>query len=881
MTAGTTVCRKCGHSVPGGTLFCAKCNTPIADFREIHTAGVEQRVSAGDAPTLLAGGTPAPLGIGFTIGGRYEILGILGEGGMGAVYKARDREVDRVVALKIIQPQLANNPGILRRFKQELILARQITHRNVVRIFDIGEADGMKFITMEYIEGVDLKTLLERRGKFSAGDSVNVVRQICCALEAAHAEGVVHRDLKPHNIMIDQQGKVVVMDFGIAHSQDQSGGTLTGAVIGTPEYMSPEQAQGKKVDVRSDIFSLGIIFYELLTGRVPFKAETALESMYKRTREQVTPPIEVEFAVPLHANEIVVKCLQIEPANRYQSVKELLGDIERMDFSATVHWWDRVRLRLRRKSFPWKPLVAASIIAVLFLSAGLFINRSKSGSMDRGRATAQAKQVLIADFTTSDPSLEGTVEPILGLVLEGASFIQTANRAQARANAQQQNGSTVLDASAARLVAVRQGIDLIVVGAIASRGSGYRITARAVGPSSGETVASAEVDANGKDGLPGAIGKLGTQLRTALGDLAPEQVKLADAETFSTTSLEALQSYARAQQLRDAAKWEEAIRYYTNAIGLDSKMGRAYSGIAAAYHNTGRLAEAEKYYQLALANIGKMTDREKYRTRSAYYVFSKNTDKAIEELNALLSEYPADTAARNNLAISYFQRRDLSRALVEGRKFVELYPRNDVARNNVALFAMYAGDIETARTEAQKVLESNPSVAKARMVLAMFELTQNRPEAAAKHYDSLKALGPTGVSLAAAGLADVALFEGRSADAATLLAEAVAADLTANNRSAASRKLATFATMHLLRGEKTDALTAADRASAGGPEESVLVQVAQVYLDLSQAAKAQLAIEQLSSRLQAEPRAYAKVLEGELDLAAGRGRQAIDKFRDA
>jgi len=201
----------------------------------------------------------AALQSGAVLGDRYEIIRQLGQGGMGAVYQARDREVDRMVALKVIRPELAGQPEILQRFKQELILARQVTHRNVIRIFDLGEAGGIKFITMEYIVGRDLRSLLIEKGKLPPAEAVAIIEQVCLALEAAHSEGVVHRDLKPQNIVVSGDGKVCVMDFGIARSIELEGMTRTGGLVGTPEYMSPEQVQGEKADARSDLFTLGII----------------------------------------------------------------------------------------------------------------------------------------------------------------------------------------------------------------------------------------------------------------------------------------------------------------------------------------------------------------------------------------------------------------------------------------------------------------------------------------------------------------------------------------------------------------------------------------------------------------------------------------------
>ncbi|HTU34749.1 MAG TPA: serine/threonine-protein kinase, partial [Candidatus Acidoferrum sp.] len=261
------------------------------------------------------------------LGQRYEILQLLGEGGMGAVYKARDTAVDRLVAIKIIRPDLASRPDILARFKQELVLARQVTHKNVIRIFDLGEADGLKFITMDFIEGRDLKSILREKGKFATGEATSIVTQICRALDAAHSEGVVHRDLKPQNIMIDARSRVTVMDFGIARSMEMTGVTQTGSLVGTPEYMSPEQAKGEDIDTRSDLFTLGIIFYELLTGKTPFYAETAYATLLKRTQERARDPVELDPTIPPHVSGVVMKCLETDRENRYASALDIVHDL--------------------------------------------------------------------------------------------------------------------------------------------------------------------------------------------------------------------------------------------------------------------------------------------------------------------------------------------------------------------------------------------------------------------------------------------------------------------------------------------------------------------------------------------------------------------------
>ena len=266
---------------------------------------------------------------GDVLGGRYEIHKMLGMGGMGAVYKARDMEVERVVGLKVIRPDLAGNPAILARFKQELVLARQVTHKNIIRIYDLNEADGVKFITMEFIEGEDLRThsAAARASSPRKRASTSCCRS-CAGLQAAHAEGVIHRDLKPSNIMRDQSGRVVIMDFGLARTLQGDGMTQTGMMVGTMEYMSPEQAMGKELDARSDQFAVGLIFYELLTGFMPFHAESAIASLVKRTQERAVPLAEVDTTIPPALSAVVSKCLERNPEDRYASVQELIDELE-------------------------------------------------------------------------------------------------------------------------------------------------------------------------------------------------------------------------------------------------------------------------------------------------------------------------------------------------------------------------------------------------------------------------------------------------------------------------------------------------------------------------------------------------------------------------
>src|SRR5438067_1549108 len=286
--------------------------------------------SMADSPTSAAP-APARSSLRWTpdFGSRYEVLGILGQGGVGTVYKARDLELDRVVALKLLRPDMIPDASAIQRFKQELLLASKVSHRNILRIHDLGDANGMKYISMAYIEGEDLHRLLARVGRLSLERALRIARQLAEALDAAHAEGVVHRDLKPQNIMLGASDQVYVMDFGLAKSVETDAHmTMTGQVVGTPQYMAPEQVEGAALDHRTDLYAFGLILDEMLTGDLVFKADSALQLMLKRVREHPRSPRAIIADLPEYVERIIMHCLQANPAARYQSAREILRDID-------------------------------------------------------------------------------------------------------------------------------------------------------------------------------------------------------------------------------------------------------------------------------------------------------------------------------------------------------------------------------------------------------------------------------------------------------------------------------------------------------------------------------------------------------------------------
>jgi predicted Ser/Thr protein kinase len=311
-------------------------------------SGVGSRASSSSWDA--AHGDETALEPGTVLAGRYEILDVLGKGGMGSVYKAKDQELDRLVALKVIRPELARNAAIVDRFKQELRLSHLVTHKHVIRMYDLGEDAGMRFITMEFVAGRDLRSIIEEKGKLAPVDAVGILRQICLALEAAHAVGILHRDLKPQNIMQDAAGRVVVMDFGLARTIEGDGMTQSGALVGTMEYMSPEQALGKDLDQRSDIFALGLICYEMLTGNMPFRAESALASLIKRTQERAAPISDINPTVPGALSGIIGKCQHHRDPAGPRSLGRQAGRRQpALHRQRSVGWIERTMAALRRR----------------------------------------------------------------------------------------------------------------------------------------------------------------------------------------------------------------------------------------------------------------------------------------------------------------------------------------------------------------------------------------------------------------------------------------------------------------------------------------------------------------------------------------------------
>jgi len=683
-------CPQCHFDNPPGSIRCTKCDSDfnlagvtIPSDARTAVSGAPSGWSRPAQPASHAAGVSAPLQPGSVLGGRYEILQMLGEGGMGAVYKARDREVDRLVALKVIRPELASQPEVLRRFKQELILARKVTHKNVIRIFDIGEADGIKFISMDFIEGQDLRSLLRQKGKLAPEEAVNIMVQVGQALDAAHSEGVVHRDLKPQNIMIDAQGRATVMDFGIARSMELTGMTQTGALIGTPEYMSPEQAKGQEVDARSDLFTLGIIFYELLTGKTPYQADTVLGLLLKRTQERALPPIELDSTIPRYLNDVVLRCLEIEPRARYQKASDIVADLEAERRPPPPSLFLRMpRLRMV-ESHPIRWIVAALIALPLIVLAIIFRARifAPSAPPVQPKPSAPTISLAIVPFrnVSGDAQLDWLGSALAGMLTSDVGQSSSlravsSDRIAEVSHELQLTPQSTLDPSTLQHLAESTNAQMLVWGQYAKLGDAIRIDAT-LELQDGRTV-PLKADAASEKALPQAIDQLAQSIRQNM-TLSPSVIKELEAQAFkpSTQSLPALRDYDQGLQLLRQGRNLDAEQRLRASTKDDPQFALAYSKLAEAEANLGHDTDAEQASRQAVDLSQNLPPQEKYRIEASHAEIMKDYAKAIESYENLAKVGPGDTDVRFALGRLYEETGDFDKSRENYDKVLSADPK--------------------------------------------------------------------------------------------------------------------------------------------------------------------------------------------------------------
>lgn len=602
----------------------------------------QRRPPPGRRSTAVQVATPL-FETGDVLAGRYEILQLLGEGGMGAVYKAQDRELDRPVALKLIRPELASSSAMLARFKQELLLSRQVTHKNVIRIYDLGDADGAKFITMEFVEGRDLRSLIQEKKKFSPEEAIEIMQQVCQALEAAHNVGVIHRDLKPQNIMRESTGRILVMDFGLARTLEGDGMTQVGALVGTMEYMSPEQALGKPLDQRSDLFTAGLILYELLTGKMPFHAESALASLIKRTQERALPVSDHDGSIPGALSGIVSKCLETDPSLRYQTATEMLRDLDSwqgkragatLAFHADVKPWGQ--------TVPW-PLLTG-IVTVLVLAIVGYVFRGKLfSSSEKGPVLSMA--VMPFQNASGDQSwdwLGPSLSDMLSTDVGQSKHLRSVSpdRVQQVFHDLRITPNAPLDSSLLDRVAQFTNADTLVWGQYTKLGDQIRIDATLEDRKHNRTVRLKSEASSQKD-LSAAVDRLAGMIRENLA-LSSDLVKELQAQSFkpASNSVEALRDYNEGLQLLRQGNDLEAQKRLLAATNEDPQFAVAFSRLGEAYSALGYDTEAEQASRHAVELSQSLPLVQRYFIDASLARVTKDNQKAIAAYENLEKSFP-------------------------------------------------------------------------------------------------------------------------------------------------------------------------------------------------------------------------------------------------
>jgi tetratricopeptide (TPR) repeat protein/TolB-like protein/predicted Ser/Thr protein kinase len=802
---GASRCAKCGRLLPeaGGSLASPASPAPGVSSVAGASPAPASSIDSGGATSALGGfvagtaGSFAPgarLAPGTFIGQRYQIEAVLGEGGMGLVYRAHDRELNRKVALKVIRPELASHPEILDRFKREVLLASKVTHRNVVRLHDLGEAGDLRFLSMSYIDGESLKALLEREGPLSPERGVPIVRGVAEALQAAHEAGVVHRDLKPHNVLIDKEGQPYVGDFGISRSMTGDATmTETGAILGTVDYMSPEQARGDVPDQRSDIYSLGVMMFEMFTGTLPFRAANPLSVMVKRVHEDVPSPSQVRPGLPPWLNAVMLRALARDPKVRYQSVAELIRDLDRQ--RAT---------RAKRRLIGRRALaVAATVVVAVGLLAG---TKRLLQSRSAGAPAVKSSLALL-------PFRNQTADPRYDWVPAGVTSVLRTGLVQARALRLADDARTqeILDIlkpapgeearpDTAQRLGRLAGVDHVLAGALMKIGNQLRLQATLIPIGGAGTVEgrTLTVDGRGDEALLGMMDQLVRDVRQALGVSRAWGETEALTAQLSTKSVSALSAYGEGLALSRAGNQIEAAHRLEAATKEDPGFAMAHALLAETYDALGRSDDGKASAERAVSLLSEASPWEAGRVRAVRARLAGDPKSATRELEAIVAAAPNDSQSIFDLAQAQEDGGQMEAALHSLERLVALDPKNPAAQFALGRVLTRSGNpgegVQALNRALALYQESGSDEGRARVLngLGNIHLDAGQYDDAERQfkqaYDLRQSIGDAhGALVSQSNLALTVARRGRIDEAVHLQKEAIAAAAAGGDRSALAK----------------------------------------------------------------------------------------------